>query len=119
MDVIFWSQHLIGFVSIKILYNCTNKKLDEYQTTKSFKNWEYLIEITSRDIAFIVWVFFKHAFLKVHNIKVMEEENGLSIKKLLENTFIYQIMSHTKTKKLVLTRSKIKHNVIVLWHHII
>jgi hypothetical protein len=44
----------------------------------------------------------------------MAEEISLSIRKLLENTSFYLIVGQTKTKKLLLTGLKTKHNVIVL-----
>jgi len=57
---------------------------------------------------------FKHDLFNVHDIKVMVEEIGLPIKKLLENTSLYTIVSQIKTKKLLLIELKTKHNVIVL-----
>jgi hypothetical protein len=62
---------------------------------------------------------FKHVLFNVHDIKVMTEEIGLSIRKFPENTWLYLIMGQTKTKKLLLTELKIKHNVIVLRDHVI
>jgi hypothetical protein len=47
-------------------------------------------------------------------IKVIAEEIGLPIRKLTGNTLLYQILSQTKTKKLLLTELKTKHNVTVL-----
>jgi hypothetical protein len=44
----------------------------------------------------------------------MAEEISLSIRKLLENTSFYLIVGQTKTRKLLLTGLKTKHNVIVL-----
>ena len=56
----------------------------------------------------------KHVLFHMHNIKVMIEEMGLPIRKILENTSFYPIMGQIKTKKLLLTELKIIHNVIVL-----
>jgi len=39
----------------------------------------------------------------VHDVKVMAEEIGLPIKKLLKDTSLYPIVGQTKTKKLLLT----------------
>jgi len=39
----------------------------------------------------------------VHDVKVMTEKIGLSIRKLLKDTLFYPIMGQTKTKKLLLT----------------
>jgi hypothetical protein len=50
----------------------------------------------------------------VYDIKVIAEEIGLPIRKLTGNTLLYQILSQTKTKKLLLTKLKTKHNVTVL-----
>jgi hypothetical protein len=55
----------------------------------------------------------------MHGIKVIAEEIDLPIRKLTGNTLLYQILSQAKTKKLLLTELKTKHNVIVLQHHII
>jgi len=41
------------------------------------------------------------------------------IRKLPESTLFYPIIGQTKTRKLLLTRLKTKHNVTVLQHHII
>jgi hypothetical protein len=43
----------------------------------------------------------------------MAGEIGLSIRKLPENTSLYLIVGQTKTKKLLLTGLKTKHNVTV------
>ena len=48
----------------------------------------------------------------------MAEENGLTIRKLLENVSLYPVVSQTKTRKLLLTRLETKHNVTVLWYNI-
>ena len=56
----------------------------------------------------------KHVLFYMHDIKVMAEEIGLPIRKLTGNTLLYQILSQTKTKKLLLTELKTKHNVTVL-----
>ena len=55
----------------------------------------------------------------MYDIRVMTGDIGLPIRKLLENTLLYPIIGQTKTMKLLLTRLKTKHNVIVLRHHII
>jgi hypothetical protein len=57
---------------------------------------------------------FKHIFFYVLDVKVMAEEIGLPIRKLLENTSFYPVMGQTKTKKLLLTGLETKHNVTVL-----
>jgi hypothetical protein len=44
----------------------------------------------------------------------MAGEIGLLIRKLPENTSLYLIVGQTKTKKLLLTGLKTKHNVTVL-----
>jgi len=49
----------------------------------------------------------------MHDVKVMAEEIGLSIKKLLENILFYPILGQTKTRKLLLTKLETKHNFIV------
>jgi len=61
----------------------------------------------------------KHVFFYVHDVKVMVEEIGLSIRKLPKNTSIYLVVGQTKIKKLLLIGLKSKHNVTVLWHHVI
>jgi len=61
----------------------------------------------------------KHVLFYVHDIKVMAEEIGLSIRKLPENTLIYLVVGQTKIRKLLLIGLKTKHNITVLWHHII
>jgi hypothetical protein len=38
----------------------------------------------------------------MHDIKVMAEEIGLPIRKLLKDTSLYPIMGQTKTRKLLL-----------------
>jgi hypothetical protein len=53
----------------------------------------------------------------MYDIRVMTGDIGLPIRKLLENTLLYPIIGQTKTMKLLLTRLKTKHNVIVLRHH--
>ena len=52
----------------------------------------------------------------VHDIKVMIEEIGL---KFPENTLLYPIIGQTKIRKLLLTGLETKHNITVLWHHVI
>ena len=54
----------------------------------------------------------------VHEVKVMVEEISLPIRKLLENTLFYPIVGQTKSRKLLLTRMKTKHNVTVLWYNV-
>jgi len=49
----------------------------------------------------------------------MEEEISLLIKKLLKNILLYTIVGHTKIRKLLLTRLKIKYNAFILLDHII
>jgi len=61
----------------------------------------------------------KHVLFNIDNINVMAKKIGLPIRKLLENNLLYEIMGQTKTRKLLLTRLKIKHNIIVLRHHVI
>ena len=61
----------------------------------------------------------KHILFYVHDIKVMVEELGLSIRKLLETTSFYLVMSQTNTRKLLLNELETKHNVTILWHHVI
>jgi hypothetical protein len=56
----------------------------------------------------------KYILFYVHNIKVMEENIGLPIRKLLENTSINPIIGQTKTIKLLLTGLKTKNNVTIL-----
>jgi hypothetical protein len=56
----------------------------------------------------------KHILFYVHDVKVMAEEIGLPIRKLLENASLYPVVDQTKTRKLLLTRLETKHNVIVL-----
>jgi hypothetical protein len=43
----------------------------------------------------------------------MAEEIGFLIRKLSKNTLFYPIIGQTKTRKLLLTELKTKHNVIV------
>ena len=62
-------------------------------------------------------MFLNIFFFNVHNIEVMTKEIDFPMKKLPENTSLYLIMGHTKTRKLLLTELKTKHNVIVLRHH--
>ena len=61
----------------------------------------------------------KHVLFYVHDINVMVEEIGLSIRKLLKKTSLYPIMGQTKIMKLLLTKLKTKDNVTILYHHII
>jgi len=56
----------------------------------------------------------KHVLFYVHNIKVMVEEIGLPIRKLIENILFNSIVGQTKTMKFLLTGLKIKHNITVL-----
>jgi hypothetical protein len=44
----------------------------------------------------------------------MAEEIGFLIRKLLENTSLYPIVGQIKTRKLLLTELKTKHNVTIL-----
>jgi hypothetical protein len=62
----------------------------------------------------VLKMFTKTLFFFVHDAKVMTEEIDLTIKKLPENVPLYPIMGQPKTSKLLLTRLKTKHNVIVL-----
>ena len=55
----------------------------------------------------------KHVLFYIHDVKVMVEEIGVSIKKLLENILFYPILGQTKTRKLLLTELETKHNVTV------
>jgi hypothetical protein len=48
----------------------------------------------------------------------MAEKIGLPIRKLLKNSSFYPIMGQIKTRKLLLTWLKTKHNVTVLWYNI-
>jgi hypothetical protein len=50
----------------------------------------------------------------VYDVKIIEEEIGLPIRKLSKNTSLYPIMGQTKTKKFVLTVLETKHTVTVL-----
>jgi hypothetical protein len=59
---------------------------------------------------------FKYVLFYMYEIKIRAEE---SINKLLKNTLLYSIVGHTKTRKLLLTELKTKHNVIVLRYHAI
>jgi hypothetical protein len=61
----------------------------------------------------------KYVLFYMHDIKVMAEKIDLSIKKLSENTLFYLIIGQTKTRKLLLTGLKTKHNITVLRHHVI
>jgi hypothetical protein len=54
----------------------------------------------------------KHVLFYVHDVKIMVEEIGLSIRKLLENTSLY-LVGQTKTRKLLLTGLETKHNVTI------
>jgi hypothetical protein len=45
----------------------------------------------------------KHVLFYVHDVKVMAEEIGLPIRKLLNFFLFYPIMGQTKTRKLLLT----------------
>ena len=61
----------------------------------------------------------KHVLFYMHDVKVMAEKIGVSIKKLLENILFYPILGQTKIRKLLLTELETKHNVTVFWHHVI
>jgi len=61
----------------------------------------------------------KHVLFYVHDVKVMMEEIGLSIRKLPENTLLYPVVGQIKTRKLLLIGLETKHNVTVLLHHVI
>ena len=61
----------------------------------------------------------KHVLFYLHDINVMAKEIGLPIRKLLKNTSLYSIVGETKTRKLLHTRLKTKHNVTILQHHVI
>jgi hypothetical protein len=50
----------------------------------------------------------------MHDIQIIAEKINLSIKKLPKNTSLYPIIGHIKTKKLLLTGLKTKHNALVL-----
>jgi hypothetical protein len=50
----------------------------------------------------------------VQDVKVMAEEIGLPIRKLLENTLIYPVIGQTKTRKLLLAGLETKHNITEL-----
>ena len=45
----------------------------------------------------------KHVLFNVHDVKVMAENIGLSIRKLPKDTSLYPTMGQTKTRKLPLT----------------
>jgi hypothetical protein len=45
----------------------------------------------------------KHVLFNVHDIKIMAEKIGLSIRKLPKDTSLYLIMGQTKTRELLLT----------------
>jgi len=45
----------------------------------------------------------KHILFDVHDVKVMAEQIGLSIRKLQKDTSLYPIMGQTNTRKLLLT----------------
>jgi hypothetical protein len=64
-------------------------------------------------------MFLNIFFFNVHDIEVMTKKINFSMKMLPENTSLCLIMGHTKTRKLLLTELKTKHNVIVLRHHVI
>ena len=67
----------------------------------------------------VIWSIFSNKFFfYVYEVKVMVEEIDLPIRKLLENTSLYPIIGQTKTKKLLLSWLKAKHNVTVLWDNI-
>ena len=67
----------------------------------------------------VIWSIFSNKFFfYVYEVKVMVEEIDLPIRKLLENTSLYPIVGQTKTRKLLLTGLETKHNITVLWHHI-
>ena len=50
----------------------------------------------------------------MYDVKVMTKENGFTIRKLLENASLYQVVSQTKTREVLFTRLETKHNVTVL-----
>jgi hypothetical protein len=50
----------------------------------------------------------------MYDVKVMAKENGLTIRKLLENASLYPVVSQTKTREVLFTRLETKHNVTVL-----
>jgi len=67
----------------------------------------------------VIWSIFSNKFFfYVYEVKVMVEEIDLPIRKLLENTSLYPIVGQTKTRKLLLTGLETKHNITVLWDHI-
>ena len=56
----------------------------------------------------------KHVLFYMYDVKVMTKENGLTIRKLLENASLYPVVSQTKTREVLFTRLETKHNVTVL-----
>lgn len=48
----------------------------------------------------------------------MVEEISLLIRKLLKNILLKLVMGHNKTRKLLLTRLRTKHNALILQGHI-
>jgi hypothetical protein len=61
----------------------------------------------------------KHVIFYMHDIKIMVGEIGLPIRKLSKSTSLYPIIGQTKTRKILLTELETKHNVNILWHHVI
>ena len=61
----------------------------------------------------------KHVIFYLHDVKVMAKEIGFPIRKLLENTLLYLVVGQTKTRKFMLIGLETKHNVTILWHHVI
>jgi hypothetical protein len=49
----------------------------------------------------------------MYDIKVMAEKIDLPIRKLPKNNLLYLVVGQTKTRKLLLTRLKTKHNAIL------
>jgi hypothetical protein len=49
----------------------------------------------------------------VHVVKVVAEEIGLPIRKLLENTSLYPVVGQTKTIKFLFTGLETKYNATV------
>jgi len=61
---------------------------------------------------------FKHIVFYMHDIQIMMEDISFPIRKLPKNSSFYLIVGHIKTRKLLSTKLKTKHNALVLQDHI-
>lgn len=70
-------------------------------------------------ITFLLSFIFHSMFITMLKIfqthcQILTEDISFPIKKLIENTLLYIIIDHTKTRKFLLTGLKTKYNILIL-----